>query len=119
MSVQGISDVGIAKTLSLNVITVATWWKRFNEYRLVGLYDMPLSGKPPEYNKEQIKEAIGEQLEKPFLDDVQSFWDGPLLTEVLEMPDYIIREILKIEVSKLQSQKFWSVSAAPNYCLIN
>ncbi len=55
----------IAEELRLSEGTVRQWIKRFNESGLAGLADLPRSGKPPTYMKEQVGDVIAAALTKP------------------------------------------------------
>jgi transposase len=64
MSAEGQSDLEISNILSLTANTVRKWRKRFISNRLDGIYDLQRSGNPPIYDKNTVRKAIFDILEK-------------------------------------------------------
>ena len=55
----------IAQQLGIGADTVRLWLKRFNAEGLLGLADLPRSGKPPTYTQEQVGEVIAAAFTNP------------------------------------------------------
>jgi transposase len=65
LSIRGERVPAIAEQLGVGGDTVRLWIKRYNEHRLPGLADLPRSGAPPTYTKEQVGEVLAASLTKP------------------------------------------------------
>jgi transposase len=115
MSAEGLSDVEIGKTLTLNDNTVATWRNRYIEEGTLGLYDRLRSERPPEHDKNLIKKKICILLEKSSPKKCRTFRDGTLLAKTLKIPKHIVWSILRIAGIKLQTFQTWCVSKDPKF----
>ena len=104
MSAEGRSDAEIARVLSLNPNTVRTWRCRFLSDGVSGLRDRPRSGKPPIYDKDQIRKDIFGVLEKP-PPKGQATWDGKAVAAELGISDDIVWRILRKEGIHLQRKR--------------
>ncbi len=62
---EGLGVPEVARRLGLGQDTVRTWIKRFNEWGLAGLADLPRSGCPPTYTPEQVAEVVAASLTDP------------------------------------------------------
>ncbi len=63
-SSQGLSDVAIAKQLSVNRKTVILWRKRFTQQRLDGLWEItPGRGRKPRYDLDKIAAIVDATLQ--------------------------------------------------------
>ena len=65
LSSSGERVPAIARQLGIGADTVRLWIKRFNAKGLPGLADLPRSGAPPTYTKEQVGEVLAVSLIKP------------------------------------------------------
>ncbi len=65
LSREGKRVPAIAGELRVSEGMVRQWIKRFNAEGLPGLADLPRSGKPPTYTKEQVGEVIATSLTNP------------------------------------------------------
>lgn len=65
LSSRGERVSAIARHLGVGADTVRLWIKRFNAEGLPGLADLPRSGAPPTYTKEQVGDVIAAALTKP------------------------------------------------------
>ena len=98
------SDADIAQDLSLNRNTVRTWRWRFLSDGIDGLKDLPRSGKPPIYDKEQTRKDIFAVLETP-PPKGQATWDGKAVALKLGISDDIVWRILRKEGIHLQRKR--------------
>jgi transposase len=114
MSAVGSSDAEIAGELSLNPNTVRNWRRRFLSDGLDGLKGLPRPGKPPVYDKDEIRQDIFELLEKP-APKGQATGDGKAIASDLGISDDIGWRILKKEGIHLQRRRTWSVSTDPHF----
>ena len=57
-SSEGMKPAEIAKEVGLSVGRVREWVKRFNEHGVLGLFDLPRSGRPREYTAEQALKVV-------------------------------------------------------------
>jgi transposase len=64
-SSEGQSVSEIAGRLQVKEAKVRTWIKRFNDEGLVGLEDVPRSGRPATYTPEEVSEVIAVALTDP------------------------------------------------------
>ena len=63
-SSQGLSDVAIAKPLSVNRKTVILWRQRFAQQRLDGLWEIaPGRGRKPDYDIDKISAIVDATLQ--------------------------------------------------------
>ncbi len=61
---QGLSDVAIAKQLSVNRKTVILWRQRFTQQRLDGLWEIaPGRGRKPSYDIDKISAIVDATLQ--------------------------------------------------------
>ena len=65
LSSSGERVPAIARQLAIGADTVRLWIERFNAEGLPGLADLPRSGAPATYTKEQVGEVIAASLTKP------------------------------------------------------
>ncbi len=55
---EGMKPAEIAIEVGLSIGRVREWGKRFNEHGLLGLFDLPRSGRPREYTAEQALKVV-------------------------------------------------------------
>ncbi|MDP9379452.1 MAG: helix-turn-helix domain-containing protein [Chloroflexota bacterium] len=111
---QGERVPAIAQQLGIGADTVRLWIKRFNAEGLRGLADLPRSGKPPTYTKEQVGEVIAASLTDPrSLGQPFGSWTLDRLTAYLNEERGIpirrsrIGEILLSEGLRWRTQETW------------
>jgi len=104
----------IAARLHLQAATVALWRKRFFAGGIAALNDLPRSGKPPIYDKLDLRARLLKQLELPPPHGLAS-WDGGTLADVLGVSDDAIWRILRKEGIQLQRMRSWCVSTDPEF----
>ena len=110
ISADGMSDAEIAQDLSLNRNTVRAW--RFLSDG-IGLKDLPRSGKPPTYDKEQTRIDIFIVLETP-PPKGQATWDGKAVALELGISDDIVWKILRKEGSTFKERGLGASARLPN-----
>lgn len=64
LAADGMTNLGIAETLRITRVTVATWRTRFAAKRLDGLLDEPRPGAPRKIGDDKIAEVVTATLEK-------------------------------------------------------
>jgi transposase len=114
MAGQGKINKEIASELSTREATVGKWRGRFSKLRMLGLQDVPRSGKPSIYKKEDEKrvlEALDKNPPKGY-----STWSGGLLSEYLKdiSKDYVWK-VLKKHGIQLQRKHSWCISTDPEF----
>lgn len=114
MSIDGSSDVEIARKFKMRPNTVGKWRKRFNERGLAGLNDAPRSGTPVRYDPEETRQSILKILESP-APKGQATWDGQAVAEELGISSHKVWRVLKDEGISLQRQRSWCVSTDPEF----
>ncbi len=114
LSGEGKRVPAIAGELRIGEDTVRLWIKRFNEFGLEGLVDLPRSGKPPTYTAEQVGEVIAASLTNPrTLDLPFASWTLDRLEAYLGKDRGIpikrsrIGEILQAEGLRWRTQETW------------
>ena len=112
MSAEGVSDVEIAKDLSLSPTTVRTWRLRFLSDRIEGLNDRPRSGRPPLHDKEKLCKDILALLETP-PPNGQSTWDGNAIALTLGIAVWLVWLLLRMMGVKLNKLRTYCVSKDP------
>lgn len=104
----------IASRLQLQAATVALWRNRFLTGGIAALGDLPRPGKPPTYDKVDLRSRILRQLEMPPPDGLSS-WDGGTLAMALKVSDDAVWRILRKEGIQLQRMRSWCVSTDPEF----
>ena len=114
LSGEGERVPAIARELRIGEDTVRLWIKRFNEFGLEGLVDLPRSGKPPTYTPEQVGEVIAASLTNPRVLDLPfASWTLDRLEAYLGEEKGIaikrsrIGEILRAEGLRWRAQETW------------
>lgn len=104
----------IAARMHLQVVTVALWRKRFLDGGIAALSDRPRSGKPPTYDRIELRARILKQLELPPPHGLSS-WEGGSLAKALGVSDDAVWRILRKEGIQLQRMRSWCVSTDPEF----
>ena len=104
----------IAEKLSVQAATVALWRDRFYASGLAGLADLPRPGKPPIYDKIDLRTRLLKQLEQAPPHGLSS-WDGGTLANALGVSDDMVWRILRKEGIQLQRMRSWCVSTDPEF----
>ena len=104
----------IADRLHLQAATVALWRNRFRTGGIEALRDHARSGKPPTYNKADLRARILKQLDMPPPPGLSS-WDGGTLAIALKVSDDVIWRVLRKEGIQLQRMRSWCVSTDPEF----
>lgn len=104
----------IGSRLQLQAATVALWRSRFLAGGIAALGDLPRPGKPPTYDKVDLRSRILRQLEMPPPDGLSS-WDGGTLALALKVSDDAVWRILRKEGIQLQRMRSWCVSTDPEF----
>lgn len=104
----------IAARLHVQAATVALWRKRFLAGGIVALADLPRPGKPPIYDKLDLRARLLKQLELPPPHGLSS-WDGGALAIALGVSDDAVWRILRKEGIQLQRMRSWCVSTDPEF----
>ena len=104
----------IAARMHVQAATVALWRNRFLAGGIAALGDLPRPGKPPTYDKVDLRTRIRRQLEMPPPDGLSS-WDGGTLAAALKVSDDAVWRILRKEGIQLQRMRSWCVSTDPEF----
>lgn len=104
----------IAARMHLQAATVALWRKRFLAGGMAALGDLPRPGKPPTYDRLDLRARILKQLELTPPHGLSS-WDGGTLAHALEVSDDAVWRILRKEGIQLQRMRSWCVSTDPEF----
>ena len=104
----------IAARMHLQGATVALWRKRFLDGGIAALGDLPRSGKPPTYDKVELRARILKHLELPPPVGLSS-WDGGTLATALNVSDDAVWRILRKEGIQLQRMRSWCISTDPEF----
>lgn len=104
----------IAARLNVQAATVALWRKRFLVGGITALGDLPRTGKPPIYDKVDLRARLLKQLELPPAHGLSS-WDGGTLANALGVSDDVVWRILRKEGIQLQRLRSWCVSTDPEF----
>lgn len=104
----------IAARMHLQAATVALWRNRFIAGGIAALSDLPRSGKPPTYDKVELRTRILRQLDVPPPEGLSS-WDGGTLAVALNVLDDAVWRILRKEGIQLQRRRSWCVSTDPEF----
>ena len=104
----------IAEKLSVQAATVALWRDRFRVGGMAGLIDLPRPGKPPIYDKSDLRARLLKQLEQTPPHGL-STWDGGSLANALGVSDDAVWRILRKEGIQLQRMRSWCVSTDPEF----
>ena len=104
----------IAEKLSVQAATVALWRDRFYASGLAGLADLPRPGKPPIYDRSDLRARLLKQLEQAPPHGLSS-WDGGTLANALGVSDDAVWRILRKEGIQLQRMRSWCVSTDPEF----
>lgn len=104
----------IAARLHVQAATVALWRKRFHAGGIAALHDLARPGKPPTYNKADLRTRILKQLDMPPPDGLSS-WDGGTLATALKVSDDAVWRLLRKEGIQLQRMRSWCVSTDPEF----
>ena len=81
---------------------------------IAGLRDLPRSGKPPVYEKQEFRLRVLKALEQPAPKD-QATWDGPSLARELQASTHAVWRVLRREGICLRRQRSWCVSTDPEF----
>jgi len=103
----------ISKDLNIRPNTVTDWRRRFEKEGIAGLYDLPRSGKPPQYGEKFRKQVLVALEQKP--PPGQAVWDGPALAEYLNASVHAVWRVLRKEGIYLNRQRSWCVSTDPMF----
>jgi transposase len=103
----------IARDLKIRSNTVIDWRRRFEEKGIDGLYDLPRSGKPPQYG-DNFRNRVLAVLEEP-PPEGQAAWDGPAVAAHLKSSVHAVWRILRKEGICLARQRSWCVSTDPEF----
>ena len=104
----------IAARMHLQAATVGLWRKRFVDGGIAALGDLPRSGKPPTYDKVDLRARILKRLELPPPHGLSS-WDGGTLANALGVSDDAVWRILRREGIQLQRMRSWCISTDPEF----
>lgn len=104
----------IAARMHLQAATVALWRKRFLEGGIGALGDRPRPGKPPTYDRVDLRARLLKHLELPPPPGLSS-WDGGTLANALKVSDDAVWRILRKEGIQLQRMRSWCVSTDPEF----
>ena len=104
----------IAAKLHVQAATVALWRKRFFVGGMAALNDLPRPGKPPVYDKPDLRARLFKLLELPPPHGLSS-WDGVTLANALGVSDDAVWRILRKEGIQLQRMRSWCVSTDPEF----
>lgn len=55
LNAKGFSIPKLVKIISVRRNTISQWIDQWEDYGLVGLYDLPRSGRPPIFNEEEVE----------------------------------------------------------------
>ena len=111
---QGLAQTEIARTLGIGLSAVGKWRARFVTKGLLGLRDLPRSGKPPRYDPKSFRQKVLAAIEsKPPVG--QATWDGPSLARKLEASPDAVWRVLRKEGVCLSRQRSWCVSTDPDF----
>lgn len=113
---NGERNDSIAKKMHIRTGTVSLWRKRFCKSGINGLQDQPRPGKPPTYDKVELRARILKQLELPPPEGLSS-WEGGTLANVLDVSDDAVWRILRKEGIQLQRMRSWCVSTDPEFAV--
>ena len=103
----------IAQNLKIRPNTVIEWRHRFEQKGIEGLYDLPRSGKPPQYGVDFRNQVLTTLEESP--PKGQAVWDGPAVAEHLKTSVHAVWRILRKEGICLARQRSWRVSTDPEF----
>lgn len=104
----------IAARLHVQAATVALWRKRFLAGGIAALGDLPRPGKPPIYDKLDLRARLLKQLELSPPHGLSS-WDGGTLAKALGVSDDVVWRILRKEGIQLRRLRSWCVSTDPEF----
>lgn len=104
----------IAARMHVQTATVALWRGRFIAGGMAALCDLPRPGKPPTYDKVDLRTRILKQLELPPPHGLSS-WDGGTLSKALNVSDDAVWRILRRDGIQLQRMRSWCVSTDPEF----
>ncbi|MBF0475535.1 MAG: IS630 family transposase [Deltaproteobacteria bacterium] len=110
---QGKSVAMIARDLKIRPNTVIEWRRRFDSEGIDGLYDLPRSGKPRQYDDE-FRNLVLKTLELP-PPSGQACWDGPSVAKHLDTSVHAVWRLLRKEGICLSRQRSWCVSTDPEF----
>lgn len=108
LSSQGLAVKEIAAKLSTYSNKIIQWRERYRTSGMLGLNDLPRSGRPSKHLKplkEQVVELLGK--EPP---DGLARWDGPSLASELDVSVHSVWAVLRKEGIHLQRQRSWCIS---------
>ena len=111
---EGERNDQIAARMHLQVATVALWRKRFLDGGIAALGDLPRPGKPPTYDKVELRARILKHLELPPPVGLSS-WDGGTLATALKVSDDAVWRVLRKEGIQLQRMRSWCISTDPEF----
>ena len=111
---QGLENQTVAKQLSLSVLTVSKWRKRFADHSFSGLSDAIRSGKPADMPYAQLRDkVINKASEAPPQGYVK--WDGKLLASELGISKDKVWRVMRQEGISLSRTRTWCVSTDPEF----
>lgn len=114
MAHAGCPHQHIAETLNIALSTVWKWRTRFAARGLAGLGDLPRSGKPPKYDRQEFRARVLRALELP-PPTGQATWDGPALAAHLGASSHAVWRVLRKEGICLSRRRSWCVSTDPEF----
>lgn len=110
----GKGNEAVAAELGVSVPTVRKWRGRFAAKGLAGLRDLPRSGKPVVYPREEFRRRVLAALEEP-PPPGQATWDGPSLARHLGSSADAVWRLLRKEGICLARRRSWCVSTDPEF----
>jgi transposase len=108
---EGVAE--IARNLKVRPNTAIEWRRRFERDGIKGLYDLPRSGKPKQYDAE-FRNQVLKTLELP-PPAGQACWNGPALADELGTSVHAVWRLLRKEGICLARRRSWCVSTDPEF----
>jgi transposase len=114
LSGQGMSTKDVASRVGVLPSTVSTWRTRYSKLGLLGLADLPRSGKPPRY-PEGTESRILAKLDEPPPRGYAT-WNGKLLSKALgDVSSAHVWRVLRKRSVSLARKRSWCVSTDPEF----
>lgn len=110
---DGLSNTEIVHRLRTRAARVCKWRTRFVREGLEGLLDEPRSGQPRKYSMETEGVILRKIDDPPPKGYAQ--WNGRLLAEHTDIPDYEVWAVLRKHGINLQRRRSWCISTDPEF----
>ena len=111
---EGLKNKEVAANLTVGVLSVAKWRKRYAADGISGLEDAPRSGKPPVMEYKVLRKSLLNKLSESPPKGYQK-WDGKILSEELGISKDRIWRALRKESICLSRKRSWCISTDPEF----